>query len=245
MAYRRERIKQKFVWSDFHRLEPAAEARNYAQQLGIDHQPPTATQTLDAFSLGNFNASTKQFSDIVFHSLQIEEYPQLQVKNSHIKHPGEGKILIAAAKKRYGDGGIKNINIMNGMDRFGGGTQKETIILPVRLTRRELKDKTLSGSQVNDLLLKGYKEIDRSSPEILAILSAHDRDTRLCHSINEVQKNSSAINSAKLGKEEEPRHIQEFKVPSKGCQVPTCSICFSESGVTTIPDYEAQKSVFL
>jgi hypothetical protein len=254
IAYEQEQARQASIAADllmeqqlkriqeYGHTHPASETKQKIKEdLKIDEQPNT--QTLEAFSLGRFNPNTKLFSDIVFHSLQIEEHPQLQVKNSHIKHPGEGKVLIAAAKKRSGDQGVKQINIMNGMNKFGGGTAKEKIILPIRLARKELKGKTMSGSAVNDLLLKGYKEIDRSSPEILAILSAHDKDQRLCHSITEVQK-SSAINSAKLGKEE-AREIQEFKVPSKGCNVPQCSICFSESEVGTIPDYTAQQSVFL
>jgi hypothetical protein len=124
----------------------------------------------------------------------------------------------------------------------GAGRKQDKIILPVKLTRKECKGKTLSGSAVNDLLLKGYKEIDRSAPEITAIISAHDMDTRLIHSIKEVQ-NNTVINSAKIGKEE-PRQVQEFTVP-KPCNMPSCSICFSESEVGTIPDYASQQSVFL
>ena len=92
------------------------------------------------------------------------------------------------------------------------------------------------------MLLKGYKEIDRSAPEITAIISAYDMDTRLIHSAKEVQ-NNAVINSAKLGKEE-PRKVQEFVV-AKACSVPSCSICFSESEVGTIPDHASQQSVFL
>lgn len=237
---RLQQEQQARVSQYYDKTVPANEVKDHIrEELKIDEQPET--KTLEAFSLGSFNPNTKMFSDITFHSLLIQEHKPLQVKNSHIKHPGEGKVLIAAAKKRS-DQGIKQINIMNGMDKFGGGTPKEKIIVPIRLARKEYKDKQLSGSQVNDLLMKGYKEIDRSTPEIIAIVSSHDLDTRLIHSAKEVQK-SSAINSAKIGKEE-PREIQEF-IDGKSCNIPSCSVCFSESEVGTIPDYTSQQSVFL
>jgi hypothetical protein len=216
------------------------------------------TSNLEAFSLGSFNPETKEFSDITYYNLEIKEQPQLQVKNSHIRYAAKGRVLVAAMKpkqqlqQQQGASAKKEIkeklvNIQDGLPRFGGGTPEELIILPVRLARKQYKNRTISASQVNDLLLKGAKEIESSAPTISAISFSYGKDSRLTHPARQRSTNTIVNSSAKLDTEEgdPPREVEEYII-GKPCQIPGCSYCYQAAEVKTIPDYPSQQqSVFL
>jgi hypothetical protein len=236
----------------YDKVKPAEEARDYAKQLeeaGFEHEPKTSN--LEAFSLDSFDPTTKEFSGITYYNLEIMEKPPLTVKNSHVREAANGKeeVLVAAMKPRQYLGSAshakrsstkqKLVNIQNGIPKFGGGTPNELIILPFRLARKHYKDKSIAATEVNDIVLKGAKEISSSDSTISAIISAHGKDNRLVHPAREVTTNTIVNSSAKLDTED-PREVQEFAI-SKACDIPSCAFCYSEAEVKTIPNFEEQQ----
>jgi hypothetical protein len=231
--------------TEYAHTKPAAEAHhNYREQLAIDQQQPQ-TSYLSAFSLGPFNPDTKQFQYVKHYTLEIQQAPPLPIKNSEVKEARAGKVLVVSAKRRYGDQKVVQLNTSSGIPKFTTASKPphDKIILPVRLTEHK-ENVRVNGSEVNDMLLHGQKEISESDPLITAICSSHEMDTRLVHNYLK-EKNSSSIVNAKKKLSQEPRTVIEYTVPHKGCGQANCPFCYSAAEMGTILDYQSQQSVFL